>query len=63
MRRRSFERGFLVRKLENFACEPGIAARAYDVIELREAWVHSRCPSGPTHRGYRIRENGPLRQY
>src|SRR5450755_1365671 len=37
-----------------------IAAGGDDVMELREAWVHSRCPSGPTYRGLRIRENGSL---
>jgi hypothetical protein len=34
-----------------------------DVIELREALVHSSCPNGPTYRGLHIPENGPLRQY
>ena len=34
-----------------------------DVIELREASVHSSCPNGPTYRGLHIRENRPLRQY
>lgn len=33
------------------------------IMELREPWARSRCPSGPTHRGSRTRENGRLRQY
>jgi len=33
------------------------------IMELREPWARSRCPSGPTHRGSRTRENGRLCQY
>src|ERR1700677_330563 len=38
-----------------------VAAGGDDVMELREAWVHNSCPSGPKYRGLRIHENGPFR--
>jgi hypothetical protein len=42
---------------------PRKIAAGDDVREMREAWVHSKCPSGPTHHGPRNRESGLVRQY
>src|SRR5271154_373688 len=43
--------------------DPSRRRAPVQVMELRESWVHSRCPSGPTHRGSRLRENGSPRQH